>query len=62
MAEISQELGIHLIILYKWGKAWRLQGKVVPASQNDPEGWGPAEKVHLGTGDRRPERNGLGAY
>ena len=40
MAEISQELGIHVITLYKWRKAWRLQGEVVPASQKDPEGWG----------------------
>jgi len=44
VAEISQELGIHLIILYKWRKSWRLQGEVVPAAQNDPEGWGPAYK------------------
>jgi transposase-like protein len=44
VAEISQELGIHVIILYKWREAWRLQGEVVPAAQNDPEGWGPADK------------------
>jgi len=45
MAEISQEeLGIHVITLYKWRKAWRLQGEVVPATQKDPEGWGPADK------------------
>jgi hypothetical protein len=25
-------------------RAWRLQGEVVPASQKDPEGWGPADK------------------
>ena len=24
--EIAQELGIHVITLYKWRKAWRLQG------------------------------------
>ena len=41
---ISQELGIHVITLYKWRKAWRLQGDVVPASQKDPEGWGAADK------------------
>jgi hypothetical protein len=27
--------------------AWRLQGEVVPASQKDPEGWGPADKFTL---------------
>jgi transposase-like protein len=44
VAEISQELGIHVVTLYNWRKAWRLQGEVVPASQKDPEGWGPADK------------------
>lgn len=38
VAAISLELGIHVINLYKWRKAWRLQGVVVPASQKDPEG------------------------
>lgn len=44
VAAISQELGIHVITLDKWRKIWRLQGDVVPASQKDPEGWGPADK------------------
>jgi len=44
VAEISQELGIHVITLYKWRKAWRLQGEVVPVTQKDPEGWGPVDK------------------
>jgi len=44
VAQISAELGIHVITLYKWRKVWRLQGQVVPASQKDPEGWGPADK------------------
>jgi len=44
VAETSQQLGIHVITLYKWRKAWRLQGEVVPATQKDPEGWGPADK------------------
>jgi hypothetical protein len=44
VAEISQELGIHVITLYMWRKAWRLQGEVVPATQKEPEGWGPADK------------------
>ena len=42
--EIAQELGIHVITLYKWRKAWRLQGEVVPATQKNPDGWGPADK------------------
>ena len=42
--EMAQELGIHVITLYKWRKAWRLQGEVVLASQKNPEGWGPADK------------------
>jgi transposase-like protein len=44
VAQISAELGIHVITLYKWRKAWRLQGEVVPASQKDPEGWGSSDK------------------
>ena len=44
VADIAQELGIHVITLYKWRKTWRLQGEVVPATQKDPEGWGPADK------------------
>jgi transposase-like protein len=43
-ARISEELGIHVITLYKWRKAWRLQGEVVPASEKDPEGWGATDK------------------
>jgi transposase-like protein len=31
VADIGQELGIHVITLYK-RKAWRLQGEVVPAT------------------------------
>ena len=47
VAEISQELWIHVITLYKWRKAWRLQGEVVPASAKDPEGWIAADKFTL---------------
>lgn len=36
VAAIAQELGIHVITLYKWRKAWRLQGEVVPATQKEP--------------------------
>ena len=41
VAEIAQELGIHVISLYTLRKtlrkARRLQGELVPASQKDPE-------------------------
>ena len=38
VARNSEELGIHVITLYKWRKSWRLQGEVVPASEKEPEG------------------------
>ncbi|WP_231594697.1 helix-turn-helix domain-containing protein [Synechococcus sp. CBW1107] len=44
VARISEEMGIHVITLYKWRKAWRLQGEVVPASEREPEGWSAADK------------------
>ena len=37
VAQISEELGIHVVTLYNWRKAWRLQGEVVPASEKEPE-------------------------
>jgi transposase len=33
VAQISAELGIHVVTLYSWRKAWPLEGQVVPASQ-----------------------------
>ena len=44
VARISEELGIHVMTLYKWRKAWRLQGEVVPSSEREPEGWRAADK------------------
>ena len=44
VAQISVELGIHVVTLYNWRKSWRLQGEVVPASEKDPEGWGATDK------------------
>jgi transposase len=44
VAQISAELGIHIVTLYNWRKAWRLQGEAVPASEKDPEGWNAADK------------------
>jgi hypothetical protein len=38
LAQISAELGIHVVKFYKWRKAWRLQGEVVPASEKDLDG------------------------
>ena len=47
VARISEELGIHVMTLYKWMKAWRLQGEVVPSSEREPEGWSPADKFTM---------------
>ena len=44
VARISEELGIHVITLYKWRMTWRLHGEVVPASEKDPEGLSAADK------------------
>ena len=44
VAQISAELGIHVVTLYKWRKTWRLQGEVVSASEKDSEGWGSTDK------------------
>ena len=44
VAQISAELGIHVVTLYNWRKSWRLQREVVPASEKDPEGWGSTDK------------------
>jgi len=44
VAQISAQLGIHIITLYNWRRAWRLQGEVVPASEKDPDGWSAIDK------------------
>ena len=44
VARISEELGFHVVTLYNWRKAWRLQGEVVPASEKDPDSWSAADK------------------
>jgi transposase-like protein len=44
VVEIARELGIHAITLYKWRKAWRLQGEVVPATEKEAESWSAADK------------------
>ena len=44
VTRISKELGIYVMTLYSWRKAWHLQGEVVPASEKEPEGWGATNK------------------
>jgi len=44
VAQISVELGIHVVILYNWRKTWGLLGEVVPASEKAPEGWGATDQ------------------
>ena len=44
VAQISADLGIHIVTLYNWRKTWRLQGEVVPASEKDPDGWSASDK------------------
>jgi transposase-like protein len=56
VARVSEELGIHVITLYKWRKTWRLQAEVVPASEKEPEGWS-GRQVHGGAGDGWVERH-----
>jgi transposase-like protein len=62
VAEIAQELGIHVITLYKWRKAWRLQGEVVPATQKGPEGWNAADKFTVVLETAGMNATELGAY
>ena len=47
MAWILEELGFYVMTISKWSKAWRLQGEVVPASENEPERWSAADKFTL---------------
>ena len=47
VAQISVELGIHIVTLYNWRKTWRLQGEVVPASEKDPDGWSASDKFKV---------------
>ena len=44
VAQISEELGIQVVTLYNWRKAWPLQGEVVQASEKEPEVWFAADK------------------
>ena len=62
VAQISAELGIHVVTLYSWRKAWRLEGQVVPASQKDPEGWGATDKFTVVLESAGLNATELGAY
>ena len=44
VAQISEELGIRVMTLYKWRQAWRLHGELVPSSEREQEGWSAANK------------------
>ncbi|MEX1324647.1 MAG: transposase [Synechococcaceae cyanobacterium] len=62
VARISEELGIHVVTLYNWRKAWRLQGEVVPASEKEPEGWSAADKFTVVLETAGLNDTELGAY
>jgi transposase-like protein len=62
VARISKELGIHVVTLYNWRKAWRLQGEVVPASEKEPEGWSAADKFTVVLETAGLNDTELGAY
>ncbi len=44
MAQISEELGILVMTLYKCRQAWRLHGELMPSSEREQEGWSAANK------------------
>ena len=62
VAQISAELGIHVVTLYNWRKTWRFQGEVVPASEKDPEGWGSTDKFTVVLETAGLNGTELGAY
>jgi transposase-like protein len=62
VARISEELGIHVVTLYNWRKAWRLQGEVVPASEKEPEGWSAVDKFTVVVETAGLNDTELGAY
>lgn len=44
VAQISVELGIHVVTPYTWRKTSRLQGEGVPAYEKDPEDLGATDQ------------------
>ncbi len=51
-----------MITFYKWRKALRLQGEVVPASEKDSEGWGVTDKFAVVLETAALNANELSAY
>ena len=47
VVQISAELGIGVVTLYNWRKAWLVQGVVVPAYEMAPQAWGATVKFKL---------------
>ncbi|WP_322758775.1 transposase [Synechococcus sp. CBW1107] len=47
VARIASRLGIQVVTLYNWRKAWRLQGEVVPSFKREPEGWADLSRNHI---------------
>ena len=62
VAQISAELGIHLVTLYNWRKTWRLQGEVVSASEKEPDGWSVADKFTVVLASAGPNATELSGY
>ena len=44
VARVSEDLGIHVITLYKRRQTWRLLEDVVPAPEKEPESWSANDK------------------
>jgi len=47
VAQISKDLGIHVVTLYSGKNFWRLQLQMAFASQKDPEDWSPVDKFKV---------------
>jgi transposase len=62
VARISEKMGIHVVTLYIWRKAWRLQAEAVPASEKEPEGWSAADKFTVVLETAGLNDTELGAY
>jgi len=60
VAQISTELGIHVVTLYSWRKAWRLEGAGGSCLSKGSRGLGAGRQVHGGPGNRRSERDRTG--
>jgi transposase len=62
VTQISAELGIHIVTLYNWRKAWLLEGEVVPASEKEAECWTAAAKLKVVLKTDRLHATELSAY